>query len=143
MAEWPDAAVEELKRLVAEKMSSGQIAKALSREFDRTFTKNAIISACRRHSLQLHNRPTTRKRTEAVAERPKKISPVPSKPAIPAAAPSRTGVSLLQLNEHTCRWPIGDPQYPGFHFCGAKPDKYEPYCAHHAAIAYNPGARRW
>jgi len=35
-----------------------------------------------------------------------------------------------------CLWPIGDPNDPDFHFCGAAPAPGKPYCAEHAARAY-------
>jgi GcrA cell cycle regulator len=41
-----------------------------------------------------------------------------------------------------CHWPIGDPMEESFHFCGRAKSFGVPYCEHHAAIAYNPGARR-
>lgn len=42
--------------------------------------------------------------------------------------------NLLQLGNHTCHWPVGDPQKPDFFFCGAWTN--EIYCRHHAARAY-------
>lgn len=44
-------------------------------------------------------------------------------------------VTLVQLNEHTCKWPIGDPREAGFGFCGAKPIAGKPYCERHAMRA--------
>ena len=32
---------------------------------------------------------------------------------------------------HQCRWPIGDPQSPEFHFCNNKRAEGWPYCEHH------------
>jgi GcrA cell cycle regulator len=46
--------------------------------------------------------------------------------------------ALLELDRHTCRWPIGDPRRPDFLFCGAEPRKGKPYCAAHCARAYLP-----
>ncbi len=49
------------------------------------------------------------------------------------------GPALADLKAHHCRWPMGDPQEPTFHFCG---DQKEPglgsYCKEHAALAYKP-----
>lgn len=40
-----------------------------------------------------------------------------------------------------CRFPIGEPKKPDFHFCGKqKIDKKSPYCNEHHAICYQ---RRW
>jgi GcrA cell cycle regulator len=36
-----------------------------------------------------------------------------------------------------CRYPIGDPKAPDFHFCGdQRRDERTPYCAHHHAVCY-------
>jgi len=47
-------------------------------------------------------------------------------------------ISLLELTERTCKWPIGDPATDEFWFCGlaAKPGK--PYCEAHIAVAFQP-----
>lgn len=45
------------------------------------------------------------------------------------------GLQLLDLTAFTCRWPIGDPGEPGFHFCGAACPEHKPYCAEHTMIA--------
>lgn len=45
-------------------------------------------------------------------------------------------VSLTDLDNHTCRWPIGDPKDENFHFCGKKVRIGQTYCDEHAAIAY-------
>lgn len=47
---------------------------------------------------------------------------------------------LLELNESTCRWPVGDPGSPGFFFCGATPMPEKPYCDKHCAVAYDKPA---
>ena len=46
--------------------------------------------------------------------------------------------TLLELNEDTCRWPIGDPATPEFFFCGGKPLDGLPYCSYHSRVAYQP-----
>jgi GcrA cell cycle regulator len=45
--------------------------------------------------------------------------------------------SLLELDNHTCRFPIGDPHAADFGFCAAPSAPGRPYCAAHAARAYN------
>jgi GcrA cell cycle regulator len=44
--------------------------------------------------------------------------------------------SLLELNTGMCRWPVGDPDRPGFFFCGAPCHDERPYCSDHCARAY-------
>jgi GcrA cell cycle regulator len=45
--------------------------------------------------------------------------------------------SLLLLTPTTCRWPIGDPQEPGFRFCMTKHLPGSPYCPEHYARAFS------
>jgi len=51
-------------------------------------------------------------------------------------------MTLLELNEATCHWPIGDPSSPDFFFCGARSITGLPYCAQHSRIAYQPVSER-
>ena len=55
---------------------------------------------------------------------------------VDARIPRRQRRSLLELSEHTCRWPVGDPRSSRFFFCGAQPLRNKPYCAEHSARAY-------
>jgi len=48
----------------------------------------------------------------------------------------RNKTLLTDLDNHTCRWPIGDPKDENFHFCGRKVKIGQTYCEEHAAIAY-------
>ena len=51
--------------------------------------------------------------------------------------PVEQRLTLLQLNEHTCKWPIGDPLTPDFYFCGQHSDEGKPYCDFHSRRAYH------
>jgi len=51
--------------------------------------------------------------------------------------PEDQRLSLLQLNEHTCKWPIGDPLTPDFYFCGQHSEEGKPYCDFHSRRAYH------
>ena len=53
-----------------------------------------------------------------------------------ARIPRRQRRSLLELNDETCSWPVGDPRSSRFFFCGARPVPNKPYCAAHCARAY-------
>ena len=67
---------------------------------------------------------------------------VPAKPD-PSIADK---TSLLDLNDRVCRWPMGHPGEPDFHFCGEKVNPGFPYCVEHCGRAYQAqlprGARR-
>lgn len=45
---------------------------------------------------------------------------------------------LLDLKMNDCRWPIGEPKHPDFHFCGAPQAPGRPYCARHWEMAFQP-----
>jgi len=59
----------------------------------------------------------------------------------PAAAelfiPEEKRLTLLQLTESTCKWPIGDPLNKDFHFCGQHSLDSGPYCDFHSRRAYH------
>jgi GcrA cell cycle regulator len=57
---------------------------------------------------------------------------VPAKP-IPEVA-DKTG--LLELNDRICKWPMGHPGEPDFHFCGEPANPGYPYCVAHCGVAY-------
>ena len=54
------------------------------------------------------------------------------------STPKKPGdkISVTDLDNHTCRWPIGDPKDENFHFCGAPVRIGQTYCEEHAAVAY-------
>lgn len=64
--------------------------------------------------------------------------PAPKKPLRPAPRSDKVKdkTSLLDLNERICKWPIGHPGEPEFHFCGEKAEPGFPYCNSHCAEAY-------
>ena len=57
---------------------------------------------------------------------------VPAKPA--AEIVGKTG--LLDLNDRICKWPLGHPGEPDFHFCGDVVNPGFPYCLGHCSLAY-------
>jgi GcrA cell cycle regulator len=79
-------------------------------------TRNAVIGKA--HRLGLSGRP----------------SPIKKKPS--------RGATILALTERMCKWPVGDPKHADFHFCGKTAMAGMPYCAEHAAIAYQPSSKK-
>ena len=52
-------------------------------------------------------------------------------------------LTLLELTERTCKWPVGDPATPDFWFCGLPTQSGKPYCEAHVGVAFQPmNARR-
>ena len=66
-------------------------------------------------------------------------APLPSDDVV---IPFSERVTIMDLREYMCRWPMGDPTTPEFRFCGARSQTGLPYCSHHARIAYQPAADR-
>ena len=51
-------------------------------------------------------------------------------------------ISLMDLTERTCKWPIGDPATDEFWFCGHEAEPGKPYCKTHISIAFQPITQR-
>lgn len=59
-----------------------------------------------------------------------------------AVVPSGNRVSLLNITDRMCKWPLGHPGEPDFHFCGDRSLTGQPYCQTHASMAYQHAAPR-
>ncbi len=155
---WSDDRVEQLKKLWESGLSASQIAAELG-----NVTRNAVIGKV--HRLGLSGRA---KSPSSAAPRQRKPRPAQhmmrvSRPvsrgntalahafeveleADPIAhdnvVPMSQRLSLLELSEATCHWPVGDPSSADFFFCGGKALGGLPYCAHHSRVAYQPAADR-
>lgn len=150
---WNEERVELLKKLWAEGLSASQIAVQLG-----GVTRNAVIGKV--HRLGLSGRAKT---PSSTVPRVRKPRPATMRPRLrfhgntalapqyeteaeldPLAnvVPMGPRVSILELNESTCRWPIGDPGKEGFAYCGSQTKEESPYCPYHSRIAYQPLADR-
>ena len=145
---WTDEQVERLKQLWLEGLSASQVAKRLG-----GVTRNSVIGKVYRLGL---SRKTLASRTDeasqsevGVALEASRLSSGSqgqngvcgedaSRPQSGSATASNGHIDLLNLNERTCRWPIGEPCKPGFCFCGKTPKPGSPYCEYHTGIAYQP-----
>ena len=141
---WTDEVVEELRKIWDKGMTTGQIAKALN------VTKNSIIGKV--HRLCLTARPSPIKKapsktektpitTKSTAKSTKKTDEtitniVPPEKKEEKVSVEETNIPLVKLDNHTCRWPLGDPRDDDFCFCGKHIKTGQTYCEEHAAIAY-------
>lgn len=131
---WPIADVDRLKDLWGRGWSAASIAEDMPR-----YTRNGIIGKI--HRLKLTRAPTgaaveRRVRPGPVAAKPRVKAPI-VEPMIEAPAPLN-GLSLFDLTNTTCRWPIGIVGSPDFHFCGAGGADLiasRPYCREHTRMA--------
>ena len=51
-------------------------------------------------------------------------------------------ISLMELTEKTCKWPVGDPATDDFWFCGLSVQTGKPYCEAHVSVAFQPMSSR-
>jgi GcrA cell cycle regulator len=159
MAYWDDdTKVEMLKKLWEAGLSASQIAAELG-----NVTRNAVIGKIHRlglsgraksprlgaprqrkvrpaQFLMRPPRPVSRGNTALAQAFESEPDPVPL--AYDSVIPMSQRLSLIDLNESTCHWPIGDPETSEFFFCGGKALTNLPYCAHHSRIAYQPPSER-
>jgi len=154
---WTDDRVELLTKLWADGLSASQIANQLG-----GVTRNAVIGKV--HRLGLSGRATTsRVKSSRPRRRPSqsrgegrtsyptfgnaalkpyydseaKADALPQ-PVEEIHIPPEQRRTILTLRETTCRWPIGDPSEEDFYFCGGSSEPGQPYCDHHARVAYQP-----
>ena len=136
---WTEPRIKTLKALWADGYSCSLIAAELGGEI----TRNAVIGKVNRlglprrkegHSARLPASGGKRKKT------PERPSPPPTHEITDQEIPIRQRRKLMQLTNKTCHWPVGDPDKPGFFFCGAK-IRRNAYCVRHARLAYQPTIR--
>jgi GcrA cell cycle regulator len=159
---WTDERVELLRKLWAEGLSASQIAASIG-----GVTRNAVIGKV--HRLGLSGRGKAKapapQRPRKPARAPSAPTPLPQppvaevhvvaptppaltdevEPELPSeevVVPMSERVTIMDLRESMCRWPMGDPTKSDFRFCGVRTLTGLPYCAHHARIAYQPVADR-
>ena len=51
-------------------------------------------------------------------------------------------LTLMELTERTCTWPVGDPATENFWFCGLPTQTGKPYCEAHVGVAFQPMSSR-
>ena len=132
---WTDERVELLKKLWAEGLSASQIAGELG-----GITRNAVIGKV--HRLGLSGRAKSASSSSPRVALAFEMEQEPEPELIENIIPIGQRRTLLELNEDTCRWPIGDPASPEFFFCGGKPLTGLPYCSYHSRVAYQPANER-
>jgi GcrA cell cycle regulator len=142
--EWNEERVATLTKLWREGYSASQVARQLG-----GVSRSAVIGKVHRLGLagrdapsRPHSpggRPSTRLRATAGGTR-RAATPVrQARQEAPAAPRVQIELSptatLVTLTEHACRWPIGDPDQPGFGFCGRLKAHGTTYCTGHSAMS--------
>ena len=159
---WTDESIDYLRELYADGRYSGaQMAAMIFARFKSAVSRNAVIGKLHRLGLGqtkceriLARRQARIDRGEPaikrVRVRAERTEHMPRAKTVRRREPfdidpdmvdlpvdfSPCAVTLLDLGDSHCRWPIGDPQLPDFRFCGARRSGEHPYCGRHCRIAY-------
>ena len=125
---WTDDRVEKLRELWDKGLSASQIAKELA----DGVTRNAVIGKALR--MGLASRPSPVKSDPAKREA---LAKKKTEKKVTTKITSSSGkVTILDLTESMCKWPIGHPGEENFHFCGKPSQPAFPYCSNHCVEAY-------
>ena len=128
-------------RVLRDGAAAGLTTQQISDVIGGDCTRFAVLGKGKRLGVKFLYKPEHGRKTAPAA--PPRPKPKP-RPRPPAGA----GGNLLQAVEDiaerasACRWPFGDPQQPGFHFCGELQVPGKPYCPEHHKIAHQPGHAR-
>jgi GcrA cell cycle regulator len=95
----------------------------------------------RSQTAQRQSMPMSRGATALAYSTVTALEPV-LRPTEDVVIPMSERVTIMELRESMCRWPLGDPATPEFRYCGSKSPIGDTYCAHHARIAYQPSQDR-
>ena len=77
----------------------------------------------------------------ALAFAPQALSELEQPEFESVVVPMSLRVTIIELKEAMCRWPLGDPASSEFRYCGS-PTACGPYCAYHGGLAYQPAQER-
>jgi GcrA cell cycle regulator len=130
---WPPALETQLIEFWNQGMSASLIAKELNKEFKSQLTRNAVIGKAHRLKLPSHKvlvvkerpKPKSPERRLLVIQRHKVVNVV-------VRPPRMRNVSLFDLQNGACRWPVSDGA--PWKFCGAP--AFGTYCVKHGGMAW-------
>jgi GcrA cell cycle regulator len=149
-ATWTPERIEQLRSCIGSGMTCSQIAAAIG------VSRNAVIGKIHRLGLSSgrpagasarancpprarHSRGPTQRRLLRLAYAKAPLDEIMSSMVVVSTHPC----SLIDIDPHQCRWPIGDPASTNFLFCGNDALAGFTYCVGHARMAYRaPASRR-
>ena len=142
---WNEEKVEKLKELWGKGSTASQIAEIIG-----GISRNAVIGKA--HRLNLSSKIKTRNASSSqnfdnISEensskqrrgRKSKFQSLIIEKDFEPENPKK----LEELDESSCKWPIGHPEEQSFYFCGRSSLKDFSYCKLHLLYAYQPKGRK-
>ena len=142
---WTEEKVNKLKELWGKGKTASQISEIIG-----GVSRNAVIGKA--HRLNLSAKIKTR---SAVPNKELERSNENNNPLSKRSRKSRfksliiekdfepeNPKQLEELDENSCKWPIGHPNEPDFYFCGRSSLKDFSYCRLHILYAYQPKGKK-
>ena len=142
---WTEEKVNKLKELWGKGNTASQIAEIIG-----GITRNAVIGKAHRLNLsakiktrtatsnETYNVSTEQKNNKIKRGRRSKFKSLIIEKDFEPENPKQ----LEELDENSCKWPIGHPNEKNFYFCGRVSLKDFSYCKLHLLYAYQPKGKK-
>ena len=142
---WTDEKVSKLKELWGKGNTASQIAEIIG-----GISRNAVIGKAHRLNLSAKIKTRTATSNESFENavndkniKSKKIRRSKFKSLIiEKDFEPENPKTLEELDENSCKWPIGHPDEKNFYFCGRSSLKDFSYCKLHLLYAYQPKGKK-
>ena len=141
---WTEEKVAKLKELWGKGNTASQIAEIIG-----GISRNAVIGKA--HRLNLSAKIKTRTATSNESFKNSESNNIKSKRGRRSKFKSlliekdfepENPKTLEELDENSCKWPIGHPNEKSFYFCGRSSLKDFSYCKLHLLYAYQPKGKK-
>ena len=143
---WDEAKVSKLKELWGKGNTASQIAEIIG-----GISRNAVIGKAHRLNLSYKIKTSNNSLNQNLQNPRNKESNLKEKRGRKSRFKSliiekdfepENPKKLEELDENSCKWPIGHPEEESFYFCGRSSLKDFSYCKLHLLYAYQPKVKK-